>query len=399
MSAPGRVLILVENLPVPCDRRVWNEARALRSAGYVVSVISPKGKGYTKSYEEIEGIHVYRHALPLEGNNLIGYLVEYISALCCQLVLSVQVRRKHGFDVIHACSPPDLMFLIVFVYKVLFGTRFIFDHHDLSPEIYRVRYGGRGLAHKLLTFFERCSFSLADASLATNETFKKIAVGRGRMPEENVWIVRSAADLTRFKRLPSDAGLRRNRKYLVGYVGVIAPQDRVDTLVDAIGHVVHVRRRSDIQWLIIGDGPDLPKIKALAKRSCISEFVEFTGFLVGSELLSHLSSVDLGVIPDVPNEYNSKVSMNKVFEYMALGIPFVQFDLRENRRIAGEAALVVEPCEASRFGDAVLELLDDPDRRQAMAACARERTRSAFRWSLETERLLDAYRSVLGAAG
>ena len=397
VTAPGAVLILVENLPVPCDRRVWDEARALRNAGTVVSVICPKGRGYTKSYEEIEGIHVYRHGLPVEGNDLFGYLIEYACALVCQLALSVKIRRKHGFDVIHACNPPDLMFLIGLIYKVGFRTRFVFDHHDLSPELYQVKFGRQGLVHKLLLFLERCSFRTADISLATNETFRAIATSRGRMPATKVWIVRSAPDLTRFRRTQPIIELRRGRKYLVGYVGVVARQDGLDVLLHAVQHAVTIRGRSDVQWLIIGDGPDLDIVRKLANRLCISDFVTFAGFVVGAQLLSHLSSLDVGVIPDPPNQYNSKVSMNKVFEYMALGIPFVQFDLPENTRIAGEAAEVVSRCDAGALGDAVLDLLDDPGRRAAMARRARERADVMFGSNLDGKRLIEAYRSISGS--
>lgn len=390
----GGVLIIVENLPVPPDRRVWQEATALKEAGYVVSVICPKGKGYIATYEKIDGVHIYRHSLPLEGSTAIGYLVEYSFALFWWLALSLKVLGRHGFDVIHACNPPDLIFLVGQFYKILLGKKFVFDHHDICPELYEAKTGRRGFFHKLLLYLERGTFACADASLATNDTFKKIAVDRGGMTPDRVWVVRSYPDLAHFRRVTPDLSLRNGRTYLVGYVGVIAKQDGVDCLLRAMHRIVYEDGREDVQCLIIGDGPEHANLFTLAKTLDLQDFVSFVGYLSGDDLLRHLSSIDLGVIPDPCNAYNDKISMNKVFEYMAFGIPFVQFDLTESRRTAGDAGLIVRDHSATGLADAILELLDDPGKRQTMSAYGAARAKSEFQWESEKRNLLAAYRTL-----
>ena len=232
---PGRVLIIVENLPVPFDRRVWQEATALREAGYEVSVICPKGKGYNKDEEFLDGIYIYRHRLPVEGAGLFGFAAEYTSALLCQLFLSFRVQKRHGFDIIHGCNPPDLIFLVALVHKLLFRTRFLFDQHDISPELYEVKFGRKGVVHRLLQFLERCTYRLADGCLATSEMLKERAVISGHMPEDRVWVVRSFPDLKHFKRSTPNPALRNGYRHLVGYVGIMGEQDGVEVLVRATG--------------------------------------------------------------------------------------------------------------------------------------------------------------------
>lgn len=391
------VLIIVENLPVPFDRRVWQEARALKEAGYGVAVICPKGKGQTRPYEEIDGIHIYRHTLPTEASAAAsGFLIEYASALFWQLRLSLTVFRRHGFDVIHACNPPDLIFLVAVIYKVLLGKKFIFDHHDIVPEMFEAKFGRRGFFYRALLVCERLTFFFADASLATNETFKRIAVARGRMPAERVWVVKSYPDLAAFRRVPADPALRNGRAHLVGYVGIMNAQDRVDLLLLAMRSIV--RQRKDIQCLLIGDGPEHERLVRLSEEMGLGDFITFAGYLTGTPLLAHLSSLDVGVIPDPPNPYNDKISLNKVFEYMALGIPFVQYDLAESRAQAGDAAVVAEDPTPESLGAAIVRLIDDPQRRAEMAASGIARARSEFHWETERARLLEAYAAVLPAA-
>ena len=389
------VLIIVENLPVPFDRRVWQEATALAEAGYTVSVICPKAKDCTESYEEIAGIHIYRHPLPLEANGALGYLLEYLAALFWEFALSWRVLRRHGFDVVHACNPPDLLFLIGWFYKTFLGKKFLFDHHDINPELYEAKFGKRGVFYRLLGFFERQTFRCADVSLATNDTFKAIAVERGGMSPERVWVVKSYPDLKRFHRVRPDPSLRCGRRYLLGYVGIIAAQDGVDLLLRAMAHIVKDQRREDVHCLVVGDGPELANLVALAEKLDIEAYVTFTGYLTGTDLLSHLCSVDIGVIPDPYNAYNDKISMNKVFEYMALGIPFVQFDLAESRLAAGEAALTARDHTAAGLGAAILELVEDPDKRQAMSAYGVAHAEKDFRWDKEKTKLLSAYEALL----
>lgn len=393
MRTSRHVLILVENLPVPFDRRVWQEALALRQAGHVVSVICPKGKGYTADYEVHEGVHIYRHEL-VEATSARGYPAEYLAALFHQLRLSLRVRRRQRIDVIQACNPPDLMFLVALFHRLLFGTRFLFDHHDLSPELYLSRFGRRDLLFSILALLERQTFRLADASVATNETFRDIALERGQMPPGRVFVVKSYPDPAKTRRLPPEPSLHRPGTCLVGYVGIMGLQDGVDTLIRAMDHIVYARGRSDIRAILIGDGPEYGRLRELANTLRLGEAVQFTGYLTGPSLMSHLSAVDIGVIPDPPNGCNEKLSMNKVFEYMMLGIPFVQFDLQQARREAGGAALVASGHSASALADSIIALADDQVRRQQMAETARGIAAREFLWSTEAARYLAAFDSI-----
>lgn len=392
--ANRRVLIIVENLPVPFDRRVWQEATALVEAGYGVSVICPKGKNCTLSREEIAGVRIYRHPLPLEGNGFVGYLMEYSSALFWEFLLSLRVLRRDGFDAIHACNPPDLIFLIGWFYKIFFRKRFLFDHHDINPELYEAKFGRRGLFHRILGWLERETFRCADVSIATNDTFKSIAVDRGGMSPERVWVVKSYPDLDRFRRVPAEDGLKPDGRHLVGYVGIMAAQDGVDILLRAMAEIVHGQGRRDIGCVIIGDGPEYANLLEMAKALNLSDHVRFTGYLSGDTLLRHLCAIDVGVIPDPWNSYNDKISMNKVFEYMALGIPFVQFDLKESRLAAGEAALTTSDHSAAGLAAGIVELVESPGRRKAMAEFGLARAGEEFRWDKEKTKLLAAYEAL-----
>ncbi|CAN7608212.1 glycosyltransferase family 4 protein [Rhizobium sp. LjRoot258] len=387
------ILILVENLPVPFDRRVWQEAKALAEAGYEVSVICPKGKGHEKSYEVLEGVHIYRHALR-EASSAAGYLREYCFALFHQTCLSFRVRRRQSIDAIQACNPPDLMFLVALIHKLLFGTRFVFDHHDLSPELYVTKFGRKDIFHRLLCFFERQTFRMADASIATNETFRDIAVARGGMAPDRVVVVKSYPEASRFRRTIADQSLVAPGKHLIGYLGIMGEQDGVETMVRALAEIIHVRKRNDVHGLIIGDGPELGRLKKLAADLNLGDSLRFSGYLSGQPLMAHLSALNIGVIPDPPNEFNDKLSMNKVFEYMMLGLPIVQFNLRQARRDAAEAALVVPEHSPEGLADGILALVDDPQRCMEMSAVGRAVAEREFQWANEARRYLTAYRTV-----
>ena len=393
LSKPRHVLILVENLPVPFDRRVWQEAQALRQDGHSVSVICPKGKGHTAAYEVLEGVHIYRHAL-VEATSARGYPAEYLTALAHQLRLSLRVKRRQRIDVIQACNPPDLLFLVALFHRVLFGTRFLFDHHDLSPELYLSRFGRADLLYLVLRFLERLTFRLADASIATNETFKQIAVERGQMAPERVFVVKSYPDPVKLQRQPPEPALMARGKFLVGYVGIMGQQDGVETLIRAMDEIVYGRGRSDIYAVLIGDGPEYQRLQELTRTLRLDHALHFTGYLSGPALLRNLSAIDLGVIPDPPNGCNEKLSMNKVFEYMMLGIPFVQFDLGQARREAGAAALVAASHSASALADVIIQLADQPEQRRQMAETAQKIARRDFQWSTEATRYVGAIQSI-----
>ncbi|MFO1170355.1 MAG: glycosyltransferase family 4 protein [Hyphomicrobiaceae bacterium] len=396
VRSQSRVLIIVENLTLPLDRRVWQEATTLRDAGYTVSVICPVGGRYRQSYECLDGIHIYRHPLPYEASGALGYALEYSWALLWEIALCWRVMFKTGFDVIQACNPPDTIFLIGAFFKYLLGKPFVFDHHDINPELYEAKFGRRGAFHRLLTFLERMTFKVADASIATNDTFKAIAVERGGMDPERVHVVRSIPDLGRFKRAVPDSSFKKGRKHLVGYVGIMGAQDGVDLLVDAMAQIVHEQKRDDVQCLIVGSGTELERLKQQAQDQGVAEHVTFTGFLSGEPLLTALSTFDVGVIPDPKNVYNDKISMNKVFEYMTLGIPFVAFDLDETKRTAGEACLYAADNAPRDLARQILRLTDDGPLAEAAKAEGQRRLKSELSWEREQAELLALYERVLG---
>lgn len=393
-----RVLIIVENLPVPFDRRTWQEAITLRRAGFEVCVICPKGRGFDKAEEEIEGVRIFRHNLPAESRGALGYVWEYCVALFHQSRLAARIWRQCGFDVIQACNPPDLMMLVALPYKLLFGVRFVFDHHDLAPELFEVKFGRRGMFHALLRLAERATFRLADASIATNETFRDIAVTRGGMDPKRVRIVRSYPRLERFHRTTPARGLADEGETLIGYVGIIGEQDGLDILVAMMAILVHERGRRDLRCVVIGDGPALAPSRQMARDLGVDDRISFTGFLSGEELMAHLSAVDIGVIPDPSNVFNDKLSMNKVFEYMSLGIPFVQFDLPQAVREAGDASVVARGHTPADLADAVLTLADDPERRRQIGARAAARAALEFTWRTQEPKLLEVYAVALAKA-
>ena len=387
------ILILVENLPVPFDRRVWQEAQTLAAAGYRVSVICPKGKGQTAPREEIDGIAIWRHPLP-QARSAKGYLVEYAVALACQLWLSFRIRLAGPIDAIQACSPPDLMFLVALPHRLL-GTRFVFDHHDLSPELFASKFGREGLLWRILAFFERRTFRLATVSIATNETFRDIAIRRGGMDPDRVFVVKSYPEIARFLRTAPEPAFAAQGRSLVGYLGIMGAQDGVDTLVDAMAGIRDTHSRDDIGCLIIGEGPELPALKAQVDRLGLGDRVTFTGYLSGPALMAHLSALTVGVIPDPPNPFNDKLSMNKVFEYMMLGLPFAMFDLAQARSEAGAAAVVVPEHSAAALAREIVALVDDPARRADMGALGRAIAERDFLWSREAETYLAAYATAL----
>jgi glycosyltransferase involved in cell wall biosynthesis len=389
------VLIIVENLPVPFDRRVWSEARSLRDAGYDVSVICPKGKGATAPFETLDGIHIFRHPLPFEARGALGYVLEYGAALFWELWLAIKVYRRRGFRAIQACNPPDLIFLVAAVFKLFCGTRFIFDHHDICPELFEAKFGRKGFLWRVSVFLERLSFRLADVSIATNQSYRTIAIERGGMAPENVFVVRSGPDLARVRNLPPDPSWKKGRAHLVAYVGVIGYQEGLDLLLEAAAHIRSERGRHDIQFVIVGDGPEAANIKLMAHVMQLDDVVTFAGRVDDATLLSVLSTADVCVNPDRPNAMNDKSTMNKIMEYMALGKPIVQFDLTEGRFSAQGASLYAN--DVTDFGDKIVALLDDPERRAVMGEFGRKRVVEELAWPHEVPKLLAAYEMAFGA--
>jgi glycosyltransferase involved in cell wall biosynthesis len=388
-----RVLILVENLPSPFDRRVWQEAGALRDAGYGVSIICPTGRGCEKKFEAIDGIDIWRYDLPTEAEGAAGYLIEYSAALFWTFLLSVRVLFGKGFDAIHACNPPDLFFLIGAFYR-LFGKKFVFDHHDANPELYIAKFGRKDLLYRAMLWLEKLTFRFADVSIATNLSYRRIAVERGGMDAEKVFVVRSGPSLERLKIMPPDEALKQGRKYLVGYVGVMGRQEGIDYLLQAAQHIVHDMKRGDVHFGLVGGGTSLEELKAMARELRVEGHVTFTGRVPDAELLAMLNTADVCVNPDVATEMNDISTMNKIMEYMALGKPIVQFDLAEGRFSAQGASLYARRNDARDLAARIVELLDDPQRRRAMGEFGRRRVVDELEWRHEVPKLLAAYDSL-----
>jgi glycosyltransferase involved in cell wall biosynthesis len=388
-----RVLILVENLPSPFDRRVWQEATTLRDAGYAVTIVCPTGPGCESRFERIDGIAIHRYPLPVEASGAAGYAIEYGAALARAGWLTLKLFFTSGFDVIHACNPPDLFFLIGGFFK-LFGKKYVFDHHDLCPELYEAKFGRRDFFHRLMLRLERLNFRTADISIATNESYRRIAIDRGGMPRDKVFVVRSGPSLERMRIVPPQPEVKRGRRYLVGYLGVMGRQEGIDYLLQAAQRIVKTYGRDDVHFGLVGGGTSLDEMKALAATLGVADHVTFTGRVPDADLLAMLNTADVCVNPDVANEMNDKSTMNKIMEYMALGKPIVQFDLTEGRWSARDASLYARRNDAGDLADKILALLDDADLRRRMGDAGRARVVGELAWNHEAPKLLAAYAAL-----
>lgn len=389
-----RVLILVENLPSPFDRRVWQEATTLYAHGYEVSIICPTGTGCEEEYELIDGIHIHRYDLPKEAEGAKAYAVEYSAAIYHSFRLAWKVHRTRGFDVIQACNPPDLLFLVGGFFKVFFGKKFVFDHHDINPELYEAKFGRRDFLYRLMVMCERWTFKTADISIATNESYRRIAIDRGGMDPHKVHVVRSGPKLDRLRIMPPRPELKNGRRYLVGYLGVMGKQEGIDYLLRSASQIVRTMGRRDVHFGLVGAGTSLEQMKQFARDLGIAEYVTFTGRVPDQELLEMLNTADVCVNPDVANEMNDKSTMNKIMEYMALGKPIVQFDLTEGRFSAGEASLYAKRNDSVDMAEKIVALLDDPERRRRMGEFGRNRVQNELEWAYEVPKLLRAYDAV-----
>ena len=388
-------VIVVENLPVPFDRRVWQEAQALNRAGWTVSVICPTNADFPKPFEVIDDIAIYRHPLPPEGRGALAYFREYSTALLHEFRLLLKVHRERGFSIIQACNPPDLIFLAALPFKLI-GKRFIYDQHDVSPELFIVKFGKKGFLYRALMVFERLSYMTADHVITANATFKDIAVSRGGKTPSQVEVVYGVPDRQRIRRVEPEPGLHAGRKFILGYVGIINEQDGVDHLVRAVVHLVKDVGFRDFRAVVVGSGPALELVRSLARTLEVEDFLLFTGYLKGETLLAHLSAFDIGVIPDPLNEANDLMSMNKVFEYCALGIPTACYPLKETQRLLGDAGVYAPSPDPEGLAKACLKLMKDEGLRTRCAAAAAKLSRERFVWENEARKYVATYDSVLG---
>ena len=390
-----KILIIVENLPSPFDRRVWQEATALRDHGAIVSIICPTGKGFEKRFECIDGIGIYRHGLPKEADGALGYLREYGTALVMEFALAVKCLFQRGFHVIQACNPPDLIFLVALPFMLL-GKKFIFDHHDVNPELYFAKFGKKDFLYRLMLVFERLTFAAASRTIATNHSYYHIAVTRGRKKPEQVTIVRSGPSLERMKIQPPVAKFRNGRQFSVGYLGVIGKQEGLNYLIDAARHIVYDLFRKDVQFICVGGGTELVNMIRYAEEQSVGAYFTFTGRVPDNEMLDALNTVDVCVNPDEYNEMNDMSTMNKIMEYMALAKPIVQFDLIEGRYSAQEASLYANRNDSVDMAAKIVYLLDHPELSKQMGTFGRNRVVHELEWNYEKEKYLDVYRKSFG---
>lgn len=406
----GRILMLVEN-PFPQDHRVRNEAVKLATAGYDVSVIAKKYPNQPIT-EEVFGIHVYRvpwfevlkkstesHSRFISKlysiGTKIGYITEYIYYTIASLFYSIYISLTHGFDVLHLHNPPNTLFWVGFFHK-LFGKKFVFDHHDLSPELFLSRYNTQGgLIYKTLLLEEKLCLRAANVVIATNESYKAIDMKRGNKKTEDIFIVRNGPDLNKFKAVEPDAELKKMGKTILIYIGVMGPQDGVDYLLRSLYHLVNDYNRKDFYCVIVGYGDSLEDLKKLRIELKIEDYCRFTDEIPFADLIRYLSSADIGLDPNPSNPLNDHSTWIKVMEYMALGKPIVAFDLKETHFSAQDAAIYVTPNDEKEYARAIMTLIDDPELRRKKGEYAKERVNNELAWEKVSVKLLDAYKYLL----
>ncbi|WP_235912394.1 glycosyltransferase family 4 protein [Ruania zhangjianzhongii] len=378
----GHALIIIQNLPLRLDRRVRNECRALLDAGYDVSVICPKEDSAEPDRHEIDGAVVFSYPAPEGARGLLSYAREFVVCWLHAARLSVRVNRERRFDVLQACNPPDTYWLLGAWWK-LRGRRFVFDQHDLCPEVYEARFGKRGFLHRALLWLERQTYRVADRVVSPNPSYRDLAVQRGRLPQARTAVVMSTPDPERMRRAAEHPELRGGLSHLVCYVGIMGPQDGVDALLAAVDVYVHQLDRRDTRFVLLGFGDSLEGLMADCTRRGLDEWVTFTGRVDHEELGRWLSTADLGVTPDPQNEFNHRSTMNKTLEYMAHEVAVVATDLQETRRCAADAAVYVSGADPAETAAAIAELLDDPERRAEMGRAGRARIETELAWSLQ----------------
>ena len=392
----SRILIIVQNLPVPFDRRVWLECQALVSDGHSVSVICPKADG-DPAYDVVKGVQLYKYRPYAPGGSNIGFIAEYIYSFAATALLAVKARRSGRFDIIQACNPPDIFWPIALMLRAFDGTKFVFDHHDLCPELYQSRFPrGSRFPHRALLWLEKITHKSANHVISTNDSYRDIAIGRSGKPSAAVTVVRSGPDPNRLSRGLAAPALRRGRTYLAVYIGVMGPQDGVDIVVRAADIIVHELHREDIAFTLIGAGDSYADLVALRDELGLAGHVEFTGRASDEQVARIMSTADVGLSPDPKNPLNDVSTMNKTMEYMAFELPVVAYDLRETRVSADEAAVYVTPNSVADYAAAIVELMDDEPRRNRLGKLGRRRVEQELAWSHQERAYLAVYRALLG---
>jgi len=398
-----RILIIVQNLPVPFDRRVWLECQALTGAGYRIAVVSPKGKD-DPGYQVIDGVELYKYRPYAPGGSKLSFAGEYAYSFAATAWKTLLARARGGvlrgrFAVIQACNPPDIFWPLAMAFKTLERTKFVFDHHDLCPELFESRFGGRSLPYKGLRFLERRTHRTADHVISTNESYRQIAITRSGRNPADVTVVRTGPDPGKLKRGEPDDSQRRGHRYLAAYIGVMGPQDGVDIVVRAAAVIVHDLKREDIAFTLIGRGDCFDELVALRDQLKLNGHVEFTGRAPDELVKKVMSTADIGLSPDPMNPLNDLSTMNKTMEYMSFELPVVAFDLRETRVSAADAAVYVKPTgapeqDARDYAQAILDLIDDAEERARMSKVGRARVEEELAWPYQQRSYLGVYASL-----
>lgn len=388
------VLFIVENLPVPFDTRPWLEAQALKEVGMEVAIICPRGKNYEAPYELLKGVHIYRHPFPIEAGRAIEYFLEYGLALFWELLYSIKIFRKIRFEVIHVANPPDLLCLIGLLYKWR-GVRVVYDQHDICPEVMEAKFGRKGFLFKALVFWERLSYWAADLVITTNESYRDLALQRGKVEGGKIAVVRTGPDLSRIpSEIKRDDSLKQGKRFMVGYVGVIEKQEGLDYLVQVVKEIVHGFQRKDILFMVVGGGTHVPFIQEMAKKEGLAEYFHFTGRVSDDFLFRCLGNCDVCVNPDLFNEASNRSTMRKIMEYMVLGKPIVQTEVIEGRYTAQEASLYARPNDKRDFAEKILYLLDHPEEARRMGLIGKNRIHETLHWGVQKQNLVAAYQAL-----
>lgn len=408
---PITILMWVEN-HFPQDTRVANEARLLIDAGYKVTVIALRKQGQA-ARETWNGIEIYRiptlelfkktvagngsrlNLLFVRLKSFVGYVVEYLYFTAACLFVSTYIFLRRGFDVIHAHNPPDTLFLAALPFKLL-GKKFVFDQHDLCPELYRSRYSaGEGFYTRFLRLFEWCSLRLADVTIATNESYKQIQIDRANKRARDIFVVRNGPNQMRMTLAVPSARLTGMNKSILCYVGSLNPQDGVDYLLRSLHHLLHDLKRSDFHCIIMGTGDSLQDLRDLAGSLRLNGCVDLTGFVPDEDLQANLAAADICVDPDPSSPLNDVSTWIKVMEYMASAKPIISFDLKETRFSAGDAAVYVKPNNEAEFAKAIAQLMDQPELQKKMGTFGRRRVEEELQWTKVGKNLLAAYETLL----
>jgi len=394
MVSRGHILFIVENNTVPFDRRVWGEARAAREFGYDVSIICPFDRVRRATQDMIDGIRIYRHPRPIEGLNKVSIVFEYLNALFWELLFAVRIFLDRPFSVIHGANPPDQVFIIALAFKAA-GVKFIFDHHDLTPETYVAKFGSKGIAHRILLWMEQLTFRTADLVISTNESYKKIAVARGGRNEDDAIVIRNGPDLSRIPDVAPNPALMDGFRYLVGYVGIIGKQEGLEHLLEIADYIVRRKSRRDVKFAVVGTGPYHKSVVQKAKAMDLERYVQFFGWVPDSVMFEVLATADVCVNPEFRNEFTDKSTMIKIMEYMTFRKPIVQFYTTESEFTAGEAAISIRDNDVTKFAETILALLDDPERRQRMGRFGRERIEKHLNWQIQKQKLEAVYDQIM----